>query len=150
MTKVKQRASLQEECTLHTLLKRSVSTSLPFFFCLLFHCVTIWFCYYSIHVHTFLSLDQKPTLPELLELKIPLYTSTDYKKFGTFLLIDETGSRVNSIEEEFRGKPERISTHILEEWLAGRGKPCTWQILIKTLRDCDFNVLADQIQKTKI
>ena len=95
-------------------------------------------------------LDQVPTLPELLELKIPQNVGAEYKAFGTFLLSDKTGTEVNSIEEEFRGKPKRIVTKILEEWLTGKGKPCTWQILITTLRDCEFTVLADQIEESKM
>lgn len=70
--------------------------------------------------------------------------------FGIFLLNDETGSRVNSIEDECHGKPERINTKIMEMWLTGEGEPCTWQTLINTLRDCDLNVLADQILKALI
>ena len=94
-------------------------------------------------------LDQVPTLPELLQFKIPQHVGAECKAFGTFLLNDKTGTEVNSIEEEFRGKPKRIITKILEEWLTGKGKPCTWQILIKTLRDCEFTVLADQIEESK-
>ena len=69
--------------------------------------------------------------------------------FGTFLLNDVTGSRVNSIELQCLGKPEKINITILEEWLTGKGKPCTWQILIKTLRDCEFTALADHIEESK-
>ena len=94
--------------------------------------------------------DQAPSLPQLLQLKIPQNVGAEYKIFGTFLLNDKTGTEVNSIEEEFRGKPKRIVTKILEEWLTGKGKPCTWQILIKTLRDCEFTVLADQIEESKM
>ena len=57
---------------------------------------------------------------------------------------------MNAIEEEFRGNPYRIITKILEEWLKGKGKPCTWQILITTLKDSEFTVLADQIEKSKM
>ena len=56
---------------------------------------------------------------------------------------------MNNIDEEFRRKPKRIVTKILEEWFTGKGKPCTWEILINTLRDCEFTVLADQIEKSK-
>ena len=70
--------------------------------------------------------------------------------FGTFLLNDVTGSRVDSIEVECLGKPEKINTGILQEWLTGKGKPCTWQTLIMTLRDCEFTVLADQIEESKM
>ena len=97
-----------------------------------------------------LILDQEPSLPELRRLKIPEHVATVYKTFGILLLHDKTGSRVNSIKEECLGDTENIVTRILEEWLIGKGNPCTWQILIKTLRDCDFTVLADQIEESKI
>ena len=105
---------------------------------------------YVNNIDFFITLDQVPTLPELLQLQIPQNVGAEYKIFGTFLLNDKTGTEVNSIEEEFRGKPKRIVTKILEEWLTGIGKPCTWQILIKTLRDCEFNVLANQIEESKM
>ena len=69
---------------------------------------------------------------------------------GTFLLKDDKGIQISSIENEFCGNAEGINTKILEEWLAGGGEPCTLQTLINTLRDCELNVLADQILKTKI
>ena len=102
------------------------------------------------YVCIYFILDKAPSLPELLQLKIPQNVGTEYKIFGTFLLNDKTGTEVNSIEEECRGKPKRIVTKILEEWLTGKGKPYTWQILIKTLRDCEFTVLADQIEESKM
>ena len=39
---------------------------------------------------------------------------------------------------------------ILEEWLEGKGLPVTWESLVKTLRNIDLSVLADQIQASKI
>ena len=98
-------------------------------------------------IDLFITLDQVPTLSELLQLKIPQHVGTEYKIFGIFLLHDKTGSRVNGFRQACLGDPENIVTRILEEWLVGKGKPCTWQILIKTLRDCEFTVLADQIEK---
>ena len=94
--------------------------------------------------------DEAPSLPELLQLEIPKNVGAEYKIFGIFLLNDKTGAEVNSIEEECRGKPKRIVTKILEEWLTGKGRLCTWQTLVKTLRDCEFNVLADQIKESKM
>ena len=94
----------------------------------------------------------EPSLPKLLQLKIPQKISDKYFDFGIFLLNDETGSRVDSIaiEVESLGRPERIVRRILQEWVLGKGKPLTWQTLVKTLRDCELNVLADQIQKEKL
>ena len=42
--------------------------------------------------------------------------------------------------------PEDIVVSILQEWIAGRGRPLTWETLIKTLRDCDLNPLADEVE----
>jgi hypothetical protein len=53
---------------------------------------------------------------------------------------------VDAIEDECRGKPERIVLRILQEWLEGKGLPVTWESLIQTLRDTDLSVLADKIQ----
>ena len=57
---------------------------------------------------------------------------------------------MNIIEDDCRGKPERIVMRILQGWLAGKGLPVTWESLIQTLRDTDLSVLADQIEATKI
>ena len=93
----------------------------------------------------------EPSSPDLLKLyslKLPEKVGIHYKKFGTFLLDDKTGCRVNSIESEFQRNSDRINTKILEEWLAGKGRPLSWEALIKTLRDCDLNAVADEIQVT--
>ena len=52
---------------------------------------------------------------------------------------------MNIIEDECRGKPERIVLRILQEWLEGKGLPVTWESLIQTLRDTDLSLVADQI-----
>ena len=90
----------------------------------------------------------EPGLPKLLSLKIHQQVGTHYKVFGTFLLDDKTGCHVNSIEEECFRKPERINIKILEEWLAGKGRPLSWETLIKTLIDSDLNAVANQIHET--
>ena len=91
-----------------------------------------------------------PSLPELLQLNVPQQVGTKYKGFGTLLLNDGTGNVVNNISAECQQKPDEINTKILEEWIAGRGRPCTWDTLIKVLKDCELNTLADQIQDTKM
>ena len=94
--------------------------------------------------------EDRPTLPELLRFKIPQQVSTDYTNFGIFLLEDRTGSRVDAIEDECRGKPDRITRKILQEWVGGRGAALTWDTLVKTLRDCELNTLADHVQASKL
>ena len=78
-------------------------------------------------------------MPELFRLDIPERIGTNYNTFGAFLLNDELGSRVDLIEEECRGNPERICRKILQEWLEGKGLPVTWETLIQTLRDAGLS-----------
>ena len=70
--------------------------------------------------------------------------------FGIVLLNDQTGSRIDSIEEYCLRNPEKITRKILQEWIEGKGLPVTWESLIQTLRDAGLSVLADQIQASKI
>ena len=90
--------------------------------------------------------DWTPSLPELFQLKIPQQVGPHYKIFGTFLLNDKTGSQVDNIRRACLGDPKDIVVSILQEWIAGRGRPLTWETLIKTLRDCDLNPLADEVE----
>ena len=92
----------------------------------------------------------RPTLPELFRLDIPEGIGSKYTKFGVLLLNDELGTRVDSIEDEYRGKPERICRKILQEWLEGKGLPVTWDTLIQTLRDTGLPTLADHIHTAKL
>ena len=91
-----------------------------------------------------------PSLPELLRLKIPQQVAAKHKTFGIFLLDDTTGSRVDGIKLACLGEPEDIVTKILQEWVGGRGAALTWDTLVKTLRDCELNTLADHVQASKL
>ena len=74
---------------------------------------------------------------------------TDYEQFGTLLLKDEDGSKVNNIEVSKRGHPVDITVEILEQWRLGRGRsPVTWPTLVECLRDIKLTVLADKIEKS--
>ena len=92
----------------------------------------------------------RPTLPELLRLKVPQQVGANYSTFGIFLLNDETGSQVNTIEHDCHMQSGPIIRKILQEWLEGKGLPVTWESLVQTLRDIDLSVLADQIQASKM
>ena len=89
------------------------------------------------------------SLPGLLQLNVPQQIGIKYKEFGTLLLDDSTGNLVNNIERQCHQTPKDINTKILEECIAGRGKPHTWEKLIEVLRDCKLNALADHIQDCK-
>ena len=89
----------------------------------------------------------KPSLPKLLQFKVPQKVGTRYSDFGIFLLNDDDGTQIQILENDCLAKCERIVRNILSDWLQGKGKPVTWKELIETLRDCDLNELADTIQE---
>ena len=91
-----------------------------------------------------------PDLPQLLLLKIPQEVGTKYKTFGTFLLNDKRGNLVDNIKKACLGEPEDIVTKILQEWVGGRGAVLTWDKLVKTLKDCELNALAHEVEISKL
>ena len=83
-------------------------------------------------------------------VSIPVKIGTKYVQFGTFLLVDSTGSRVEIMAHKHHYDAERINMEILKEWLTGRGKkPVTWATLIEVLRDIELSILADEIEAVK-
>ena len=111
-------------------------------------------CYIETIVSSSPSADAHPTLDILRyfpvedgHIDIPEQIgSLDYQKFGTFLLEDKTGSKVNIIKVSERDNPLLITVEILRQWLHGKGKkPVTWHTLVTCLRATDLHVLADSI-----
>ena len=100
----------------------------------------------------------RPTLTECLELQglerrinIPQEIGTNDKLFGTLLLEDRTGERVNAISLGHMNDAEKVNVAILEEWIAGRGKhPVTWKTLTETLCDIGLTMLAGEIAVIKL
>ena len=88
-----------------------------------------------------------PSLLNLLPMKIHERVGANYIEFGTYLLNDETGCRVDALEIECLGKPDRIALKILQDWVRGKGIERSWVALIKTLRKCELSVLAEQVEK---
>ena len=68
-----------------------------------------------------------------------------YWKFGTLLLLDNTGSVVEAIEHECQENTEKINFKILQRWINGAGLPVTWDNLVQVLHDIGLNVLANEI-----
>ena len=101
---------------------------------------------------------EQPTLTECIGLQglerrinLPQEIGTKYKTFGTLLLEDRTGERVNAISLRHMNNAEKVNVTILEEWIAGRGKhPITWKTLIEILQDLELNVLAGEIEAVKL
>ena len=104
-------------------------------------------------VSSFTSADAPPALDVLRyfpmkdgHIDIAQEIGTDYEKFGTLLLEDKTGNKVNSIKESEQGDPLPVTVKILRQWLKGKGKePVTWRTLVTCLRATGLNVLADSV-----
>ena len=88
-----------------------------------------------------------PTLPQLVQFRIPQRVGAKYSNFGILLLNDTHGSRVDGFKIQCLGNPEDIAREILKEWLLGRGLELTWETLLKTLRDSDLSALADEVHQ---
>ena len=83
-------------------------------------------------------------------VNIPVQIATKYNQFGVFLLIDSTGSRIETMAHKHLNDAERINIEILKEWLTGRGKqPVTWATLVEVLRDIELSALAGEIEAVK-
>ena len=90
----------------------------------------------------------KPTLPQLMRLKIPEKVGGRYRKFGTLLLKDDTGCLVDIEEKSCHYQPDDIVTSILRKWLQEGPTPVTWDNLIQVLRDCCLYTLANCVEHT--
>ena len=101
-----------------------------------------------------LTMKSKPTLPRLMlfpndadVVDVIARIGPKYQEFGTFLLNDEDGSIVDSIEMKFREEPYRINREILKRWLQGHGKgPVTYATLVRVLKRIELGVLAQTIE----
>ena len=99
-----------------------------------------------------LSAAERPTLPQLLNLKssrgnIFSVMSKDYQSLGHTLLNDDDGAIVDQISEECNYKSEKTMTEILKRWLRGKGKePVTWGTLIEVLYNLGLSELASQVE----
>ncbi len=99
-----------------------------------------------------------PTLYELIDFTLCDGTSLNVAErigiyssdFGILLLNDATGAKIRAIEKTHRGRPVDINREILQEWMGGRGRPVTWNVLVEVLRAIRLNVLADSISAVKL
>ena len=108
-------------------------------------------------VHTNLVFSKMPTMPELRHLEMPdgeaidiaQRIGTSFEKFGSLLLNDDGGSKVQNIYHDKMKEVVPTNVEILRRWLAGSGKqPVTWGTLIKVLKDTgEHLVLVQQIER---
>ena len=100
------------------------------------HCLVCEMYVYIVHPPT---ASDRPTMPELVRLKVSQEISTNWYDVGVLLLEDKTGARIKSIEETCRGNPKRINDEVLQQWIEGNGKmPVTWRTLVEVLRDAEL------------
>ena len=101
-----------------------------------------------------LCAEYPPDLPTLRRfpvrngfIDIAAKIGTDYELFGTFLLQDNDGNKVKTIERSEHDDPLRITVEILRQWLQGNGKlPVSWETLVQCLRNSNLNVISDSIE----
>ena len=96
-------------------------------------------------------MNEQPTIPKLLDLKIPRLVSDKYELFGITLLNDKDGNRMAIIKDECRGIPDKITIKILRQWMEGDGMAVTWQSISIALKQChslSASCLAHQIDMT--
>ena len=93
-------------------------------------------------------ISKPPNLNNLLEpCKIcERIVGSTLQRFGTLLLEDDTGHKVDAIELD-QWKQFRICREILKQWLEGKGKqPVTWGTLIDVLDQIKLTELSSDIR----
>ena len=84
------------------------------------------------------------TLPNGTSFDIVEEIFSNYEQFGTLLLRDDQGKRMEIIKHDER-KAYGIVTQILREWLNGKGLKPTWGTLLKVLELMKMNELAEAV-----
>jgi hypothetical protein len=69
-----------------------------------------------------------------------------WKALGIQLEFDEFASKLSTIKANNSNDTEECCSEMFQHWLKGNGvRPCSWRKLIELLEDCDFEVLAGQV-----
>ena len=108
-------------------------------------------------MHVFcLLVRRRPSLAQLRSFKvrngtvdvISCLASSEWRKFGAILDLDNDGNKLTTIEAKHPFDPEACVTELLQFWLKGNGsvQPCTWMALIGLLKECNCKFTAEQIQ----
>lgn len=104
-------------------------------------------------------MTDKPTLYQLAILKwkepnkqkhieIMKRLASKWKWFGMYLKLDKDGNELTRIGRE-RSNFDSYDCiqELMQLWLRGQGIPATWETLIHTLRDADFEDLAGEVEE---
>ena len=95
-------------------------------------------------------MNEQPTIPKLLDLKISLLVNDKYELFGITLLNDKGGLKMAIIKADHSRITDSV-TEILRQWMKGDGMAVTWQSISIALRQChslSASSLAHQIDMT--
>ena len=79
-------------------------------------------------------------------IKVIENSANHYKRIGAILLNDAHGERVETIENDLRGKGEAIIREIYKKWIR-EDTNCSWMTLTECFRDCNLHRLADDIEE---
>ena len=80
------------------------------------------------------------------KVKIISTVASRWRTLGDQLEFDEFGSKLDTIKTKNNNDPEECCREMFQHWLKGSGvRPCSWRKLIELLEDCDFEVLAGQV-----
>ena len=122
-------------------------------YCNYVHCVCVYLTGNQSY-KTISSTDATPTLAKLLILKTPegkkikiiSIVAPQWQVLGDQLDFDEYGGKLDLIRASNPADLEACCREMFQHWLKGNGvRPCSWRKLIELLEDCDFEVLADQV-----
>ena len=80
------------------------------------------------------------------EIKVIENSANYYKCIGAILLNDRYGERVETIENDLRGKGEAIIREIYKKWMR-EDTSCSWVTLAECFRDCNLHRLAGDIEE---
>ena len=80
------------------------------------------------------------------KIKIIATVASRWQELGDQLEFDEFGAKLDAIKTKNHDNPEACCREMFQHWLMGnRLKSCSWRNLIELLKDCDFEVLAEQV-----
>ena len=80
------------------------------------------------------------------KIKIIETVASKWQILGDQLEFDERGSKLDLIKTKHPSDPVECCREMFKHWLNGNGvRPCSWRKLIELLEDCDFEVLAEQV-----
>ena len=116
-------------------------------------CSNIRFCDYFIT--TIAVSDTEPTLAKLSLLKsadgkkiqIIKRVAPSWRNLGILLDFDSSGTQLDIFDKKHHSDPESCCQAMFQCWLNGNGRgPHTWRTLIELIKDCDMEVLADEVE----